>query len=83
MENRDYLIQSDKSSLDGRLPDSVQLTCDAFKVFCLLAEAESLLEEGLDFLPSKVNSTGGGFGRKQKGQAVFISNHENSWWRTF
>ena len=40
VEGLDYLIQSDKSTQEGRSSDSIQLTCDAFKQFCLLAETE-------------------------------------------
>jgi phage anti-repressor protein len=40
IENRDYLPTSGESSPEGRSSDSIQLSCDAFKQFCLLAETE-------------------------------------------
>jgi phage anti-repressor protein len=40
VENRDYLPTSGEWLIDGRSSDSIQLTCDAFKQFCLLAETE-------------------------------------------
>lgn len=40
VEYSDYIIRSDKSSLDGRSSDLILFTCDAFKHFCLIAETE-------------------------------------------
>jgi phage anti-repressor protein len=45
VENQDYIIQqgvyqSVKSDLSGRSSDSIYLTIDAFKQFCLMAETE-------------------------------------------
>jgi len=40
VEGVDYLTKSGESSQDGRSSDSIQLTCDTFKQFCLLAETE-------------------------------------------
>jgi phage anti-repressor protein len=40
VEGRDYLPTSGECSQEGRFGDSIQLTCDAFKQFCLLAETE-------------------------------------------
>jgi phage anti-repressor protein len=35
--NEDYVINSDKSSPEGRSSDSIFLSCDTFKHFCLMA----------------------------------------------
>lgn len=46
VENEDYIIEkgvftrSGKSALNGRSGDSIKMTCDAFKQFCLLAETD-------------------------------------------
>jgi phage anti-repressor protein/uncharacterized protein YnzC (UPF0291/DUF896 family) len=40
VEEVDYLTRSGESSPQGRSSESIQLTCDAFKQFCLLAETE-------------------------------------------
>lgn len=40
IKDRDYLLTSGESLLEGRSGDLIQLTCDAFKAFCLLAETE-------------------------------------------
>jgi phage anti-repressor protein len=40
IENTDYLLTSEESSQGGRSSDLIQLTCDAFKAFCLLAETD-------------------------------------------
>lgn len=39
-ENRDYLLTSGEWLTSGRSSDSMLLTCDAFKHFCLMAETE-------------------------------------------
>lgn len=36
----DYITNSGESSPDGRSSDSIQLTCDGFKQFCLLAKTK-------------------------------------------
>lgn len=40
IEGTDYFTRSGESSQSGRSSDSINLTCDAFKQFCLLAETE-------------------------------------------
>lgn len=40
IDGRDYVSRSGGSNRDGRSSDLIQLTCDAFKQFCLLAETE-------------------------------------------
>ena len=39
-ENRDYLLTSGEWLVSGRSSDSMLLSCDAFKHFCLMAETE-------------------------------------------